>query len=233
MCGRYALFSLPPELIEKILGFVPIDEHGLLVPRWNIAPTQRAPVFRVGAEGRRSLDPLRWGLVPSWADDLKFGAKTINARSETVAGKPAFRAALRARRCLVPASGFYEWSKTGGPKRPYFFRGGDGAPLLLAGLFESWTDKATGEIVETFAILPRAAAPPVSSVHDRMPVALAAERWDAWLDPSTRDAAAVARLIAEPGPQLVAVPVGLAVNNARNDGPELVAPVDEDVSLDR
>ncbi len=116
MCGRYALFALPPNLIEEILGFVPIDQHGLLTPRWNIAPTQRAPVFRAGADGKRSLDALRWGLVPPWAEDLKFGTRCINARSEEAASKPSFRAAFKARRCLVPANGFYEWTKQGKPK---------------------------------------------------------------------------------------------------------------------
>src|SRR6185295_12581285 len=133
MCGRYALFALPSEIIQEILGFVPIDEHGLILPRWNIAPTQRAPVFRLGADGKRELAALRWGLVPAWAEDLKFGARCINARSEEAAKKPAFRSAWKSRRCLVPTSGFYEWTNDEKPKRPFVFRREDRAPFLFAG----------------------------------------------------------------------------------------------------
>jgi putative SOS response-associated peptidase YedK len=224
MCGRYALFSLSPGLIAEVLGFVPIDEHGLIVPRWNIAPTQKAPVFRVGADGKRSLDALRWGLVPSWSEDLKFGAKTINARADTVATKPAFRSAFKARRCLVPANGFYEWTKRT-PKQAWFFRRADDAPFLFAGLWESWTDKATGEVVETYTILTRPAYDAVRPVHDRSPLALPAERWGRWLDPATRDPKALADLLDGPAPELAAIPVGDAVNSARNEGPELVVPL--------
>lgn len=224
MCGRYALFSLPPETIRAILGFVPIDEHGVLTPRWNIAPTQTAPVFRVGADGKRSLDSLRWGLVPSWAQDLKFGARTINARADTVATKPTFRAAFKARRCLVPANGFYEWTKDVAPKRPYYFHRADDAPLLFAGLWETWTDKATGEVVETYTILTRPAYDVVAPVHDRSPLAMPADRWDAWLDPAARDSSKLARLLDAPAPAMTAVPVNTAVNNVRNQGPGLVEP---------
>jgi len=224
MCGRYALFALSPDLIREILGFVPIDEHGLLTPRWNVAPTQRAPVFRADADGKRSLDALRWGLVPPWADDLEFGVRCINARSEDAATKPAFRSAWKSRRCLVPANGFYEWTKTGKPKRAYYFRSSDDAPLLFGGLWESWTDKATGEIVETYAILTRAPYAAVSAVHDRSPVVLPRDRWDVWLDPAARDAGAAAKVLDAPEPELVAVAVGAEVGDVRNQGPGLVEP---------
>jgi putative SOS response-associated peptidase YedK len=224
MCGRYALFTLGPDLIEELLGWVPIDEHGLLTPRWNIAPTQKAPVVRAGADGKRSLDALRWGLVPPWAEDLRFGARCINARSEDAASKPSFRAAFKARRCLVPASGFYEWTKTGKPKRAYYFRRGDDAPLLFAGLWESWTDRATGEVVETYTILTRTPYAAVAAVHDRSPVVLPKDRWAAWLDPAARDARIVARILDAPEPALVAVPVGPEVGDVRNQGPGLVEP---------
>lgn len=228
MCGRYALFTLSPELIETVLGWLPLDEHGLLLPRWNIAPTQQAPVFRTNAEGRRALDPLRWGLVPSWAPDLKFGAKTINARAETAAGKPAFRSAFRARRCLVPVTGFYEWRKDSKPKQPYFIRSAASPVLLFAGLWESWTDKTTGEIVESFTILTTEAAGDVAKIHDRMPVVLTPERWSAWLDPALRDAVAAEKLLHGPATELHLVPIGFGVNNARNEGPDLVTPLPED-----
>jgi putative SOS response-associated peptidase YedK len=224
MCGRYALFTLSPDLIEEVLGFVPIDEHGLLKPRWNIAPTQKAPVFRAAADGKRSLDALRWGLVPAWSPDLKFGTRCINARSEEAASKPSFRAAFKARRCLVPANGFYEWTKTGKPKRAYYFRRSDDAPLFFAGLWESWTDKATGEVFETYAILTRTPYSAVAPFHDRSPVVLPKDRWDAWLDPSARDAKAAAKVLDAPEPELVAVPVGPEVGDVRNQGAGLVEP---------
>ncbi len=223
MCGRYALYALPSETIEKVLGFAPIDEHGAIVPRWNVAPTQRAPVVRVGADGRREPAALRWGLVPAWAKDLRSGARCVNARSEDAASKPSFRAAWRARRCLVPANGFYEWTKDR-RKRAFLFRAADGAPFLLAGLWESWTDATTGEVVDTFAILTRAAYAEVAAVHDRSPCVLPPDRWDAWLDRSVRDAAALARVLDAPAPQIVGLAVGPAVNDARNEGPDLVAP---------
>jgi len=214
MCGRYALFSLPADLIEEILGFVPIDEHGLLVPRWNIAPTQKAPVFRVDADGKRRLDALRWGLVPSWAADLKFGARCINARAETLATKPAFRAAYKSRRCLVPASHFYEWTRDATPKRPFAFRDPSGAPLTLAGLWESWTDKATGEVVETYAVVTTAANDVVRPVHDRMPVVVARADRDAWLDPKSRDAG---KLLVPWTGAMEVKPVAATINDARRD----------------
>ena len=212
MCGRYALFTLSADIIREVLGDGPLDEHGLLIPRWNIAPTQRAPVFRVGTAGRRELAALRWGLVPFWAKDLKFGSKTINARSEEAASKPAFRAAWKARRCLVPATGFYEWTKDEKPKRPHVFRRDDRGPLLFAGLWESWTDKETGEVLDTFTILTRSAYGVVRPIHDRSPVVLPRERWDAWLDPANRDPAAVIADVAEP--ELIAREIEPTINVA-------------------
>jgi putative SOS response-associated peptidase YedK len=215
MCGRYAVFTLSPELIEEVLGFVPIDEHGLLVPRWNVAPTQRAPVFRT-ADGRRELAALRWGLVPSWSADLKFGARTINARAETVATKPAFRAAFRARRCLVPASHFYEWTKTETPKRPFLFRCAEAPLFLMAGLWETWTDKATGEVVETFTIVTTDANATVRPVHDRMPVILPRASWAAWLE---APAAAAAALLVPYAGRMEAREITTSINDARRNEP--------------
>jgi len=214
MCGRYALFTLSAELIEEILGYPPIDEHGLIVPRWNIAPTQKAPVFRVAADGLRAFDALRWGLVPPWAPDLKFGARCINARAETIATKPAFRAAFKSRRCLVPASAFYEWKRDVKPSRPFAFRDPAGATLTFAGVWESWTDKATGEVVDTYAIVTTAANDVVRPVHDRMPVVVAREDRDAWLDPKSRD---VASLLLPFAGAMEARPVASTINDARRD----------------
>jgi putative SOS response-associated peptidase YedK len=214
MCGRYALFTLSAELIEEIVGHSPIDEHGVIVPRWNIAPTQKAPVFRVDEGGARRLDALRWGLVPAWAPDLKFGARCINARAETLATKPAFRAAFKSRRCLVPASAFYEWKRDEKPARPFAFRDPSGATMTFAGLWESWTDETTGEVVETYAIVTTTANDVVRPVHDRMPVVVARADRAKWLDPKTRDAASL--LLPFAG-AMEARPVAATINDARRD----------------
>ncbi len=226
MCGRYAYYKEHPEL--RAQAAKEIDEHGSRLPprplftqRWNIAPTQRAPVLRLDGDGTRSVDLLRWGLVPGWAKDLGIGARAINARSEEAAGKPMFRSAWKSRRCVVPASGFYEWTTTK-PKRAWYFRPADDEGLAFAGLWESWTDKATGEVVETYTVLTRAPYDVVRPVHDRSPLILPADRWTAWLDPGTRDVGAV---LDAPPPDLVAVPVGDAVGSPRNEGPSLVEPV--------
>ena len=223
MCGRYAVFTLSPELIEEVLGFLPIDEHGLLVPRWNVAPTQRAPVFRT-TDGRRELAALRWGLVPSWADDLKIGARMINARAETVAGKPSFRAAFKSRRCLVPASHFYEWTKTSTPKQPFLLRCADAPVFLMAGLWESWTDKATGEVVETFTIVTTDANDAVRPVHDRMPVILPRADWSAWLDPASRDAASLTKLLRPYEGPMETRAITTSINDARRNEPPVEVP---------
>jgi putative SOS response-associated peptidase YedK len=222
MCGRYAVFTLSPELIEEVLGFLPIDEHGLLVPRWNVAPTQRAPVFRAAGD-RRELAALRWGLVPSWAEDLKVGARMINARAETVATKPSFRAAFKSRRCLVPASHFYEWTKTTTPKQPFLLRCTEVPAFLMAGLWESWTDKSTGEVVETFTIVTTAANETVRPVHDRMPVILPRADWSAWLDPANRDAASLAKLLVPYAGPMEARAITTSINDARRDEPPVPA----------
>ena len=229
MCGRYAFYKAHPEL--RHLGRKEIDEHGRKTPpielplfeAYNVAPTQDALVLRIGEDGAPRADLLRWGLVPPWAKDLKFGARCINARSEEAAKKPAFRAAWKARRCVVPADGFYEWDSAAKPKRPWYFSHAKGDALGFAGLWESWTDKATGEVVDTFTVLTRAAYPKVRPVHDRSPLILPPDRWDGWLDPARRDPAPV--LDGVPDPHLAAWPVSYLVSNARNQGAELIEPV--------
>ena len=237
MCGRFATFlppaeavrhfALPPELLGDPAA------AGLLAPRYNIAPTQAVAVVREREEDgevSRDLTPLRWGLVPGWAKDKSIGNKMINARSETAADKPSFRAALARRRCLVPASGFYEWRRTGGGKVPHFFFAGDDeapAPLAFAGLWETNT-RATGEVLETFTILTGGPYAAVRTVHDRSPVILPPDLFDDWLDPALTETAAVRDLLAAAGDHggadLVARPVSPAVNSPRHDGPELVLP---------
>jgi len=180
MCGRYGLIT-PLEALRRLFAF---EGGANLRPRWNIAPTQTAPVVRPGpGSGERELVELRWGLVPAWARDLSFGAQTIMARAETVAEKPAFRAAFRQRRCLVLTDGFYEWQGEGRRKQPYRIAFADGRPFAFAGLWERWNDPA-GHALETFALVTTVASATLSAVHERMPVMLTAPAEHArWLDP--------------------------------------------------
>src|SRR5262245_35107324 len=175
MCGRFTLATSRAQLADlfRLAG-------GPELPlRYNIAPTQPVPVVRAAGDGR-ALALARWGLIPRWATDPAIGNRLINARSETVAEKPSFRDAFRKRRCLIPATGFYEWAKTAGGKQPYHFRLLDGRPFAFAGLWERW-DRG-GEPVESCTILTTAANAVVRPVHERMPVILPAEAFAAWLD---------------------------------------------------
>ena len=236
MCGRYVL-AVPPEALAALMDFhQPLP---LWQPRYNIAPTQLAPVVRAAAHGEsqhgpqqrgpRELVQLRWGLVPSWAKDLSIGSRMINARSESVADKPAFRAALRRRRCLVPASGFYEWKKgNGAGKQPYFIHRRDGQPLAMAGLWESWNDPQRNLPVQTFTILTTGANAQISQLHDRMPVILDTAQWDQWLQPSDTDVQQWQSLL-QPAPAdlLTMHPVSRRVNSPKVDEPSLIQPEPE------
>jgi len=179
MCGRYSLITDVAQLRE-LFEFIGAALN--LQPRWNIAPTQEAPVIRA-ADGARRLSMLRWGLVPYWAEDASIGSRMINARGETVAEKPAFKAAYRARRCLVIADGFYDWPEYGDDKRPMLFRKRDGGPFAFAGLWESWVPKEGG-VLETFTIGNCAAGPFMARVHSRTPVVVAPDDYATWLDAS-------------------------------------------------
>jgi putative SOS response-associated peptidase YedK len=217
MCGRYLITS-PAEALRQIFGFAGPAPN--LPPRWNVAPTDRVPVIRRAAAGR-TLSVLRWGLVPSWAKDLSVGSRMINARGESVAEKPAYRDAFRARRCLVPADGFYEWREgPGAPKNPLMFTLRDGKPFAFAGLWEHWRAPG-GEEVETFTIVNTAAAGAMTAYHHRVPVVLDPKDYDAWLDTS-RDASPLVK--APPGDWFVATPVSTYVNNVRNDDAGCIAP---------
>jgi putative SOS response-associated peptidase YedK len=217
MCGRYLVTS-PAETLRRIFGFAGPAPN--LPPRWNVAPTQRVPVIRRDGDGR-SIALLRWGLVPYWAKDLAVGSRMINARGESVAEKPAYREAFRARRCLVPADGFYEWPEgPGAPGHPFMFALRDAQPFAFAGLWERWRSPAGGTI-ETFTIVNTAAAGPMTAYHHRVPVVLAPVDYDAWLD--TRiDGAPLVK--APPGDWFVATPVSTWVNDVRNDDPQCIAP---------
>jgi putative SOS response-associated peptidase YedK len=225
MCGRYSI-TTPVEAMRGLFGFA---GPGLnLQPRYNAAPTQELPVVRRVAEGDdRELVLLRWGLVPPWAKDVKIAARLINARAETVAEKPSFRAAFRRRRCLVPADGFYEWKKAagGGQKQPFRIRLPDGGPFAFAGLWERWQAEG-GEAVESFTIVTTKAAPSVRDIHLRMPVILPPAEYQHWLDPAA-DADDLGALLRPYEAALDTYPVATTVNNVRNDSPDCLKAVTE------
>jgi len=222
MCGRFAFYS-PHEAVARLFGVADAPE---VEPRFNIAPTQHIAAVRAGETGRRGLAMLHWGLVPSWAKDRSIGARMINARSETLTVKPSFRNAYRRRRCLVLADGYYEWQRSGSVKQPYFISIAGGEPFGMAGLWETWRDPATGEPLESCCIVTTSPAPEVAHVHDRMPVIVPTRAHDRWLDPRYGDVGQLDRLLVpwEAG-GLEARPVSRRVNDARNQGPDLIAPL--------
>ncbi len=222
MCGRFVSSSGPDELANYFSAEPPKEA---LEASYNVAPTNEVYAVRAD-DGHRAIATLRWGLVPFWAKDLKIGQKMINARSETVATKPSFRAAYKRRRCLIPADGFYEWAKVEGAKRkqPYFIYRPDGEPLVVAGLWESWRpkDDEDGEEVISCTLLTCAANDVMSPVHDRMPVLLPPGVWDQWLDPETDVESLADLLIPAPNELLTMHPVTTMVNSVRNKGAALV-----------
>ena len=222
MCGRFVALSDPDGLVR----FLVVDERRTdadLAPNYNVAPTQEVYAAAHHDE-RRFLVTFRWGLVPSWADDPKIGARMINARAETLEAKPAFRESFERRRCLIPADGFYEWLRTDQTKVPHFIHATDGAPLAFAGLWSSWRDRATGERLRTCTIVTKAAVPELQPLHDRMPAALRADTWDAWLDPAT-STGELRAILGEAPPTLTFHPVSPRVNDHRNSDPSLLDPV--------
>ncbi len=241
MCGRYVLFT-PGDDLARLFNIIRFER---LQPRYNIAPTQNAPVIRLGADGVREMVPLRWGLIPAAARASDDGPRPINARSETVRDRPLFREAFRRRRCLIPADGFYEWKKIG-PfgkdqiRQPMFVRVDEGGPFVMAGLWEAWQpppphapDMPDVPPVETFTILTTDAAATIRGLHDRMPVILdttgAGGRGGAavWLDEaaSEDDLLALCKPVADD--RLTFHAVSRRVNRAEVEGPACIEPVEE------
>ncbi|MAE78025.1 MAG: hypothetical protein CMJ85_14270 [Planctomycetes bacterium] len=216
MCGRYTLHSEAGE----IQVHADVDRCPVFPPRFNIAPTQEVIAVGQDRNGRRLARTLRWGLVPSWADDPKIGSRMINARSESVAEKPAFKEAFRRRRCLVLADGFYEWRKDGGASVPFHIRMSGGGLFAFAGLWERWPDPS-GKPLMTCTILTKAADAAVRELHDRLPVVIEPGDYTEWLDAERQDVnpSLVAQVTGE---RFEFWPVSRAVNNVRNDGPELI-----------
>jgi putative SOS response-associated peptidase YedK len=219
MCGRYTLKTPVEELAEEF-GFEASSVE--LPPNYNVAPTQEvAAVLSEG--GERRLELLRWGLIPSWADDPGIGSRMINARAETAPEKPSFRRAFRERRCLIPADGFYEWKRTNGTKQPYYIRMREGRPFAFAGLWESWRDEGGPEL-RSCAILTTAPNALAGEIHDRMPVILPAVSYDAWLDPEAEKEELVALLAPYLEDEMEAYPVSRFVNSPSNNDPRCVEP---------
>jgi len=233
MCGRYAASRKPEDLALEFEA-VPAAGQPPLAADYNVAPTkdvyvvrhakERDPEGRPTGSGHRELRAVRWGLVPSWAKDVSVGNRMLNARVESLTEKPAFRAAARSRRCLVPADGWYEWAKRldSPTKQPYFITPEDGSVLAFAGLWEVW---GTGEDrLYSCTVVTAPAVGALAEIHERMPLVLPPDRWADWLDPARED---VAGLAVPPPPEVVERlelrPVSTAVNNVRSNGPELTA----------
>jgi putative SOS response-associated peptidase YedK len=220
MCGRFVITS-PPAALRQIFGYV---EQPNFPPRHNIAPTQPIPVV-ILENGGRHFRLMRWGLLPAWVKEPAKFTLLINARSETLLEKPAFRNALRRRRCLIPADGYYEWQASEKRKRPYFIHRRDGHPIGLAGLAETWMGP-NGEELDTVAIVTTKASADLAVLHDRVPVTIAPEDFDRWLDCSTDDPEAVMTLLAPPAAgEFVWHEVSTRVNRAANDDDQLILPI--------
>lgn len=223
MCGRFTLRAPARVVAEQFALF----ELPPFTPRFNIAPSQPVPVVRLVPEQpqpQRELVWLRWGLIPSWAKDPAIGNRLINARAETVADKPAFRAAYRRRRCLVVADGFYEWQPSGKRKQPYFIRMRDDGPFAFAGLWEAWEGPDHSQ-VESCTLLTTEPNELIRPIHNRMPVILPAEHYQPWVDPAVERPEQLAPLLRPyPAKEMTADPVGTFVNSPANDGPECIQP---------
>ena len=229
MCGRYVVAYDPDTLISgfSVTRVVPFPK------RWNVAPMSQVPVVRETKDGERIAELMRWGLLPHWAKDPKLATKLNNARAEGIAAKPSFRQALRRRRCLLPASGFYEWQSVGGVKQPWYISpsgGESGAPpFAFAGLFEAWRSPDACDAAEwllTCCVITTAPNALMAPIHDRMPVILPPEAWAAWLSREQQDPAAVAPLLIPADPQTMqAWPVSRTVNRSSSEGEALVVPL--------
>src|SRR5271157_3426680 len=220
MCGRFVLMTVGKDLAKQF----GLEEEPVLEPRYNIAPTQIVVIIRLDRDTlQKRLAQVKWGLIPFWAKDTSIGNRLINARGETAAEKPAFRAAFKSRRCLVPADGYYEWKKRKeGQKQPYLARNADGTPFAFAGLWEKW-QAPEDQIIESCTILTTDANDLTQPIHDRMPVILKPADYDLWLDPQVKAPNLLKPLLRPyPSEEMVAEPVSPKVNKATYDAPDCV-----------
>lgn len=220
MCGRFALAATG----EEVAAHYELPEVPFVAPRYNIAPTQPVAAVRLGAVGEREFTHFQWGLIPSWSKDPSIGSRMINARAETAAEKPAFRAAFRRRRCLLPATGFYEWRATNGRKQPMYIHAAGGGLVSLAGLWEVW-QSPDGGLLETCTILTTTPNALMEPIHNRMPVILDPLDYDMWLHPDTPIDQLHHLLRPFDAAALDAYPVSTGVNKPQNDSAELIAPL--------
>ena len=221
MCGRFTLTTNLGAIAKRFGVSRFLEEVG---PRYNIAPTQT--VIVVNDDGTRHLTQMQWGLIPSWAKDPAIGNRMINARAETVATKPTFRVALRKRRCLIPADGFYEWKPTGRRKQPVYIALKSREPFGFAGLWEVWTSSG-GEEIKSCTIITTEANELQKPIHDRMPVILTRESEAVWLDPAIQEPARLLPLLKPyPAEEMEAYPVSARMNNPSHDGPECIEPLE-------
>lgn len=219
MCGRFT-FTQPENLVTEVFQ---LSSSPTLSPRYNIAPTQSVPTVLLDSDdGERQFKMLRWGLIPSWAKDMKMGAALINARAETVAEKPAFRSAFKRRRCLILADGFYEWQQEEKKKQPYYFRLQEGKLFAFAGLWERW-EKGEGDAIESCTIITTEANELMQPFHDRMPVILDPKDYEKWLDSQVQKPESLQSLL-QPyqSEEMTVYPVSTKVNNARTDSPDCI-----------
>jgi putative SOS response-associated peptidase YedK len=218
MCGRYAI-TTAPEAMRQLFKYKEMPDFPA---RYNVAPSQPIPVVWL-SDGERRFTLMRWGLIPGFVKDPKTISLLFNARGETVNERPAFKNAMKRRRCLIPANGFYEWKRDGTSNRPHFIQRKDGGPMAFAGLWETWIGP-NGEELDTAAIVTTDATPSIRTIHHRMPVILPPEAWDMWLDTARVDQNMAAAMIAPAPDDLLEVyEVAPAVNRAIHDGPELIA----------
>jgi putative SOS response-associated peptidase YedK len=221
MCGRFTL-HIPPEQLIEIFGLL---EMPVIPSRFNIAPSQQVAVIRSIADGHNRLDFLRWGLIPSWAKNPSIGSRMINAKCETVHEKPAFRHAIKFRRCVVVGSGFFEWLQEGKRKVPLYVRLKDGSPMCFAGIWEHWKSPE-GELIESCSILTTTSNSLVAPLHDRMPVLLHRKSFPLWLDREITDPEKLKNLYQPyPSDLMEMYPVSPLVNSPRNDSPDLIEAV--------
>lgn len=228
MCGRFALLTPGHDLLTQFGVTETAVDASMIAPRYNIAPTQPVVVVRASTSSvtdQRELAFLLWGLIPSWAKDPKIGSRLINARSETVAEKPSFRAAFKRRRCLVLADGFYEWQKLKGKKQPTFIQMADKRPFALAGLWETWHSPDGGEL-DTCTILTTTPNELMAPIHNRMPVILEPEDYDTWLYPGNQPKIALHLLRSFPSEKMAAYPVSTWVNSPAHDDAQCIVPLE-------
>lgn len=230
MCGRYSLTRRQNEIVERFGVEQVLGAENMLLPRFNIAPSQMVPVVTI-VNGRRVLSPMKWGLIPFWVKDLKTAKPVINARAESVAEKPSFKQSLLQRRCLIPADGFFEWKHQNKSKVPMFIHINEKELFAFAGLWDEWKSP-DGEVLRTCTIITTAANQSVASVHDRMPVVVRPDQESTWLDPCVKSAAEILPLLsAVPAESIRMYEVSAGVNSSAEDLPEFVEPVPMQITL--